>query len=147
GDLANIGFNRWAFDTTWAVTWLDPAQGLELSTAAGFTFNLENPDTDYETGTEFHLEFAAVKSLSKRFAIGLNGYYYQQVEGDSGPGARLGSFKGRSVALGPVVNWSFQLGKIPVSSSFKYFREFDVKNRLEGDVGVVSLTMPLSAGR
>jgi hypothetical protein len=147
GDLASIGFNRWAFDTSAAVTHLDPTTGLELSAASGFTFNLENPDTDYKTGTEFHLEFAAVQNFSKQFAIGLNGYFYQQVEGDSGTGARLGSFKGRAFALGPVVNWNFQLGKLPVSSSLKYFREFDVKNRLEGDAGFLSFTMPLSTGR
>ena len=41
----------------------------------------------------------------------------------------------------------FQLGKIPVSSSLKYFHEFDVKNRLEGDAGFLSFTMPLSVGR
>ena len=147
GDLANIGFNRWAFDTSVAATHLDPTTGLELSAASGFTFNLENPDTDYKTGTEFHLEFAAVQNFSKQFAIGLNGFFYQQVEGDSGTGARLGSFKGRTLALGPVVNLNFQLGKIPVSSSLKYFREFDVKNRLEGDAGFLSFTMPLSISR
>ena len=146
GNLDNIGFNRWGFDTTAAVTWLDPTIGLELSMASGFTFNLENPDTDYKTGTEFHLEFAAVKNLSKEFGIGLNGYFYQQVEGDSGAGAQLGSFKGRTLALGPVVDWNFAVGRIPVSTSFKYMREFDVENQLEGDVGFISLTMPLSAG-
>ena len=145
GNLANIGFNRWAFDTSAAVTWLNPATGLELSSAAGFTFNLENPDTNYKTGTEFHWEFAAVQNFSKQFALGLNGYLYQQVEGDSGSGATLGSFKGRTIAIGPVVNWNFQLGKVPVNASFKYFREFDVENRLEGDAGFVSFTMPLSA--
>ena len=146
GNLDNIGFNRWAFDTTGAVTWLDPTIGLELSVASGFTYNVENPDTDYKTGTEFHLEFAAVKNLSKELGIGFNGFFYQQVEGDSGSGARLGSFKGRTLGIGPVVNWNFQLGQIPVSTSFKYFRDLNVKNRLEGDVGFVSLTMPLSAG-
>lgn len=144
GNLANIGFNRWAVDITGAVTYLDMSTGLEVSGAAGFTFNAENPDTNYRTGTEFHLEGAAVPNLSKSFGIGINGYYYDQVSGDSGEGARLGSFEGRVAALGPVVNWNFEVGKIPVSTSFKYFHEFDVKNRLEGDSGFFTLTMPLS---
>jgi hypothetical protein len=60
----------------------------------------------------------------------------------------LGSFKGRVAAIGPVMNVNFQVGKIPVSTSLKYFREFDVENRLEGDAGYLTLTMPLSvAGR
>jgi len=146
GNLANIGFNRWAIDNAAAFTWLDPKIGLELSAMAGFTYNWENPTTDYKTGTEFHVEYAAVQNFSKRFALGINGYYYDQVTGDSGSGASLGSFKGRVAAIGPVMNVNFQLGKIPVSTNLKYFREFDVKNRLEGDAGYFQLTMPLSVG-
>jgi len=144
GNLANIGFNRWAIDNAAAFTWLDPKIGLELSAMAGFTYNFENPTTDYKTGNEFHLEYAAVQNFSKRFALGVNGYYYDQVTGDSGSGARLGSFKGRVAAIGPVMNLNFQVAKIPVSANLKYFREFDVEKRLEGDAGYLSLTMPIS---
>ncbi len=55
GNLANIGFNRWAIDLNGALTYLDVTTGLELSGAAGFTFNFEKPDTHYKTGTEFHV--------------------------------------------------------------------------------------------
>lgn len=146
GNIANIGFNRWAIDNSAAFTWLDPKVGLEISALAGFTYNWENPATDYKTGTEFHLEFAAVQNFSKRFGLGINGYFYDQVTGDSGSGARLGPLKGRVTALGPVMNLNFELGKIPVATNLKYFREFDVENRLQGDVGYFVLTMPLSIG-
>lgn len=43
------------------MTWLDPKTGLELSAAAGFTFNGENRDTDYKTGAEFHVEWAVME--------------------------------------------------------------------------------------
>jgi len=56
----------------------------------------------------------------------------------------LGAFEGRVVAIGPVANLNFQLGKIPVSASLKYFHEFDVQNRLEVDPGFFTVTMPLS---
>jgi hypothetical protein len=144
GNLANMGFNHWAIDNAAAFTWLDPKIGLELSAMAGFTYNWKNSATDYKTGTEFHVEYAAVQNFSKRFALGINGYFYDQVTGDSGSGARLGSFEGRVVAIGPVMNLNFQVGKIPVATSLKYFREFDVENRLEGDAGYITLTMPLS---
>jgi len=39
---------------------------------------------------------------------------------------------------------NFQLGKLPVLTSLKYFREFDVENRLEGDAGYATITIPLS---
>ncbi|QKP76536.1 transporter [Methyloligella sp. GL2] len=145
GNLANIGFNRWGVDLTGAFTWLDPEIGLEISSAAGFTFNGENPDTDYTTGTEFHFEYAVVQNFSKAFGIGVNGYFYDQVTGDSGAGARLGPFEGRVAGIGPVANLNFAIGKLPVTTSLKYFHEFDVKNRLEGDSGFVTVTMPLSA--
>jgi hypothetical protein len=141
--MANIGFNRWAIDVTGAVTWLDLRTGLELSTAAGFTFNGENPATNYRSGTEFHLEFAAMQNLSKQFAIGVVGYHYQQITGDSGAGASLGDFKGRVSAIGPQVNYTFMVGKMPVSTSLKWTHEFDVENRLKGDMALLTLTLPI----
>jgi hypothetical protein len=145
GNLANAGFNRWAIDNAAAFTWLDPEIGLEISAMAGITYNWENPTTNYKSGSEFHLEYAAVQNFSRQFALGINGFVYDQISGDSGPGARLGSFEGRVLAIGPVMNLNFQLGPLPVATSLKYFREFDVKNRLEGDSGYVTITIPLSS--
>jgi hypothetical protein len=147
GDVTNIGFNRWAADFTGAVTYLDMKTGFELSGAAGFTFNGENNDTDYKTGTEFHLEGAAMQHFSKTFALGLQGYYYQQVTGDSGPGTQfLGGFEGRVIALGPGIDFSFPLGQTHVAGNLRYFHEFDVENRLEGDAGYLNFVIPLSGG-
>lgn len=141
--LANIGFNHWAFDVTGAATYLDPTIGLELSAAAGFTFNTENHDTDYKSGTDFHLEFAAIQHLSKQFSIGLTGYHYQQLTGDSGSGAILGDFQGRVTAIGPQVNYTFQVGPLPVMTSLKWMHEVEAENRLKGDMGLLTLTVPL----
>ena len=147
GDVTNIGFNRWAADLTAAVTYLDMKTGFELSAAAGFTFNGENQETNYKTGTEFHIEGAVMQHFSKSFAIGLQGYFYQQVTGDSGPGTRfLGDFEGRVLALGPGVDFAFALGSIPVSGNLRYFHEFDAENRLEGDAGYLNFVIPLSSG-
>lgn len=144
GDLANIGFNRWAIDTGGAVTYLDQANGHELSAAIGFTYNFENPDTDYKSGTEFHIEAALVQHLSKELAVGVVGYYYDQISGDSGAGARLGDFEGRVAAVGPMISYTFMCGQIPVTTSLRYFKEFAAENRLEGDSGLFTLVMPLS---
>lgn len=145
GNASNIGFNRSALDITPAVTWLDPKIGLELSAAAGVTYNFENPDTSYKTGNEFHLEWAVKQHFSQTVSVGVVGYYYDQYTGDSGSGARLGDFKGRVTALGPSVSWSFNLGAVPVSTNIKFMREFDATNRLEGNVGFVNFVVPLSA--
>ena len=147
GSLSNISFNRWAADVNAAVTWLDPSTGLDLSLAAGFTFNGENPATDYTTGTEFHVEWAVSQNFSKEFSAGLVGYYYDQVTGDSGEGAALGDFKGRVAAIGATAAYNFEVGKLPVSARIKYFHEFDAKNRAEGDAVFLTLAIPLAVSQ
>ena len=147
GAIDNLAFNRWAVDLNASATWLDPKTGLELSASAGITFNGENSDTDYETGDEFHLEFAALKHVSQEFSFGLVGYHYEQITGDSGSGAVLGGFKGRVTALGPHVAYTFPINHIPVTVAARFFSEFNIKNRLEGNAGYVSFSMPLYVAR
>ncbi|MCB4767886.1 transporter [Ancylobacter sp. Lp-2] len=147
GAIANLSFNRWAGDISGAVTWLDPKSGIELSATAGFTFNGTNDVTDYTTGTEFHVEWAATKMLTKALSVGLVGYYYDQVTGDSGPGARLGDYKGQVTALGGTIAYNFELAHTPISARLKIYREFDAVNRLEGTAGYVTVAFPLSTAR
>ena len=143
GRLANVSLNRWATDITTAGTWLFPQENIELSVATGITFNGENDDTNYETGTEFHLETAAFYQFTPSFLVGLNGYHYQQLTGDSGSGAINGGFKGRVTALGPGMSGTFNAGPLPVSVDLSYFHEFNVQNRLEGDSVWLTLSIPL----
>lgn len=144
GKLANIGFNRWAVDAGASMAYLDAALGHEMSVSMGLTYNFENPDTDYKSGTEFHVEAALVQHLSKQVSIGIVGYHYQQISGDSGAGARLGDFEGRVTALGPMISYAFDCGKIPISTSLRYVKEFNVENRLEGEAGFLTIVMPVS---
>ena len=143
GRLANLSFNRWGVDVTGAATWLDTTTGWELSSAVGLTFNGENPDTDYESGTEFHLEWAVSRFLSPAFSIGLNGYYYQQITDDKTSSPTQDGFKGQVLTVGPVATYNFKVGSTAVSTSLKYFREFSAENRLEGDILLFQVTFPL----
>jgi hypothetical protein len=143
GQLSNASLNRPGIDVSGAFTWLDSAIGWDLSTSAGFTFNQTNTATDYKTGDEFHIEWAATKYITKEFTIGLVGYYYQQVTPDSGSGAVLGAFEGRAVALGGSIGYTFEAGKLPISTRIKVYREFDVENRPEGTVGYFTVSFPI----
>jgi hypothetical protein len=147
GRLANLGFNRWALDTGVAVTWLDQTRGLEFTVAPGVTFNVENPDTNYRTGTEFHVEFAAMKNLGKKVAVGVTGYHYQQLTGDSGSGALLGDFKGRVTGIGPKLVVNFNVRGVPVSANARWIHEFNVERRLEGNTGMMTIAIPLGGER
>ena len=84
--------------------------------------------------------------FSKAFAIGLAGYHYNQVTGDSGAGAVLGGFEGRVSALGPSINYNFKLGETPVFTSVRWLHEFDAKNRMEGDAAFLTVTIPFGGG-
>lgn len=143
GQLANLAFHRWAGDVSLAATWHDPASGWDVSGKFGFTFNGTNDKTDYTTGTESHYELAVEKQLTQSWSAGLQAYYFYQLTGDSGAGARLGSFKGRAAGIGGTVGWQVKAGKIPLSVRVRGFHEFAVTNRLEGDSLWLNVTMPL----
>lgn len=93
-----------------------------------FDYNFENNDTDYRTGNEVHVDFIAAKHWGP-LAVGLGGYAYHQVTGDSGSGAILGDFKGRAYSLGPQVRYQFER----FSVTAKYQEEFNVVNKPEGN--------------
>ena len=141
GALANAGFNRWAYDATLASTYLDPQTGFEFSFALGVTFNGKNLDTGYRSGTEFHAEFAVMQHLSQKFAVGVNGYHYRQITADGGT-ARA-DFMGETTAIGPAMNFNFQIGEAPVALKAKYLFEFNTEKRLEGQSFLFQLAMPL----
>jgi hypothetical protein len=146
GELANLSLNRWAADVTGAYTWLDPEVGLDLSVAAGVTFNGTNNDTQYDSGHEFHLEVAASQFLNESVAIGVNVFHGEQFTGDSGAGARLGAFKGRVTAIGPEVNAIVPLGNVPAFINVRWMEEIEVTNRLKGRTAWFTMTVPLGGG-
>jgi len=143
GALANLSFHRWAGDTSFAGTWHDDKSGWDFSSKAGFTFNGTNDVTQYTTGTEFHLEGSIEKALSKKFSIGAQAYYFQQISGDSGAGNRVGPFEGRVVGVGGHAAYNFMLGKAPVTLRVHGTSEFNATNRIEGRSIWLDLTMPL----
>jgi hypothetical protein len=121
--LANISFHHWGVDISEAVTYQDAQIGLEASVVAGFTLNAENPATHYRSGSEFHTEWSLTEAFGKGFSAGLIGYYYDQLTGDSGAGALLGPFEGRVVAVGATAGYAFNIGKLPVMTRLKVYRE------------------------
>ena len=137
----NIGFNRPGIDTGLAATWTDKNTKLQFNGAAGFTFNFENGATDYRTGTEFHFEWAIGYELSKGLIVGIVGYDYRQLTGDSGPGADLGPFKSRVDAIGPGLSYSTIIVKTPLIFNLSHYREFNAEHRFEGNQTLGSVTL------
>jgi hypothetical protein len=143
GELANLAFHRWAGDVSLAATWHDDKSGWDFSSKAGFTFNGQNPETDYRTGTEFHLEGAIEKTLTPAFSIGVQAYYFNQLTGDSGGGAAIGPFEGRDIGVGGTAAYHFALGHTPVTLRLHGTSEVYVKNRPQGTAIWLDLSFPL----
>ncbi|WP_246529226.1 SphA family protein [Microvirga zambiensis] len=143
GELSNMSFNRWIGDISGSMTWLNTDLGIDISGTAGFEFNGENPDTDYDSGNAFHLDVSISKYLTKELSIGLLGGYYDQLSGDSGAGNRIGPFKGRVAAVGGTVGYDFTVAGTPVTTRIKVLREVDVENRPEGTIGLFTVAFPL----
>jgi hypothetical protein len=137
--LVNTSRNYWAVSPQFAVTWLDPQSGLEISGGGGFFYNFKNTATDYQSGSLAQAEFAAGKLLTPWFKAGIAGYYIQQLNGDSGSGATLGDRRLRVAAIGPIVSFNFVINKVPVSLIAKYYREFFARNTMQGDAGMMSV--------
>ena len=137
GDLANLGKNYWTFEPALAASYLSSKIGLELTGFAGFDFNTENETTDYQTGDQFHLDITAAQHLPLLGGfggIGAAGFYYQQITGDSGIGARLGSFEGMTAGVGPVGSYAYSFGRLDLAAEVKWLPEISTEHRLNGNI-------------
>lgn len=141
--LANIGLGHAAVDAGGGYTYLNEKNGREFSAVFGLTYNFENPDTNYQSGIDSHLDFAASQFLSEHWQIGIAGYAYYQLTGDSGSGDVLGPFKAQVAALGPEVGYSFTLAGRPAYANLRAYREFWARNRLEGTAVFATVAIPL----
>jgi hypothetical protein len=67
----------------------------------GFTYNLENEHTQYQSGIDMHLDWGASRFVTKELQLGLVGYAYKQLSCDPGAGARVGCFESQVFGVGP----------------------------------------------
>lgn len=131
--LANLGLGHGAIDAGVGYTYFDPATKWEASIVSGLTYNFKNPDTDYQNGVDFHVDWGASKFISDQMFVGLTGYYFQQISDDSGSGATLGGFRSRVAGIGPQLGYLFSVNeKWDGAFSGKAYWEFASKNRPSG---------------
>jgi hypothetical protein len=137
GQLANVGKNYWTFEPGMMASWLSSKIGTEVSLYTGVDFNLENEDMDYTSGTSLHLDLTVAQHLPLGkgiIGVGANGFYYQQLTGDSGSDAVLGDFEGMTLGVGPVLSYVRPMGKAQLLAELKWLPELDVDNRMKGDL-------------
>ena len=141
GFFALIGLNRPGIDIGWSFTWTEKTTKLQFNGTTGVTFNFENNVTDYDSGTDFHAEWAIGREICQGLMIGVAGYDFRQLTGDSGPGARLGPFEGQVDAIGPAITYTTLIDKTPVVLSARHYEEFNVEKRFSGSNTILSGTV------
>ena len=143
-DLAAIGIGHGAIDAGGGYTYLNSNSGWEFSMVGGFTANFENQSTHYKNGIDSHLDYAASYSITPNVQIGVAGYLYYQLTGDSGSGARLGPFLSKVSGVGPEFGWNFNVGRQQWSANLRGYYEYWSHNRARGVTGFFTLNIPLS---
>jgi len=136
GRLANPGLNYWTFDPTLGVSYNNDKNGFNAALYLGLSLNTENPDTRYRSGSTLHLDGSIQQLLpvgSGFLGIGAEAFYLDQVTADSGQGARLGDFQGRTAGIGPVLSYVLPRGTKTFVAELRWLPELDVSNRLKGD--------------
>lgn len=131
-NLANIGIGHGALDGGLGYTYLDEKTGHEFSVVSGLTGNFTNPQTDYTSGIDWHLDWGASQYLSKQVFVGLVGYFYEQLSPDSGCAPVLCPFESRVIGVGPQIGWLFPVGDLQGYLNLKGYGEFDHEDRPDG---------------
>jgi hypothetical protein len=130
--LANLGIGHGAVDAGAGYTYFNPATGNELSGIGGFTYNFINPQTNYQSGIDFHFDWGVSHFMSKQMFVGLVGYAYQQITDDFGQPAILGGFRSRVFGIGPQIGYNFQISDKQAVLGLRGYREFAAENRPSG---------------
>ena len=105
-----------------------------------------NGALQYQNGIDFHIDWAASQFVTKTIHVGLAGYYFQQLTDDSGPGAKLGGFRGMSVGIGPQIGFI-----IPMNNGYqgylnlRAYTDLETENRPKSWTGWVTFSLSPAA--
>jgi hypothetical protein len=141
GRLANKGLNVWTYSPAVGYTHLFNKGTFEFSGLAGVDFYSKNHTTDYKNGAVFRLDLMLMQRTPSGWGFGAVAGWIQQLEDDKGPTAdRLGGFSGHSLGVGPAVAYKKSFSKeSSIDFTLRWVKEFDVKNRLEGEPLVLNV--------
>ena len=135
-DQANIGRNYWTLQPVYAASYMD-RHGINADIKLMYNDNFENPDTDYQSGQEFHFDYAIGYSLTSDWIVGIG---YKQLTGDERNGMIIANNRGQAFAIGPSVKYD---NSKDLSVNLKYQHDFTVENRPEGSAFWVKAVLPL----
>lgn len=132
----NPGSDVVSLDPYWSATWFASPKWT-ISWRIHYLWNEEKDDytlPDLEStqaGEAIHANFAsAYEVVDKTLRVGLNGYYFEQIDESKRNGQSLDGGKEKVLAVGPGLLWSISQDNYLFANI--YF-EMDSENRPEGD--------------
>jgi hypothetical protein len=145
GDAFNIGQHNFAAGPVGAFTYLAPKAAWDISSKVDYIVNFQDGVTKYRGGNELTWEYTAMKAVSKKASMGINGYLYKQTTDDQLNGTTVaGGNRGRDLAIGPQARVFF--GKHS-ALALKYYRDTLVENKPRGNAFWFQLGVPLNLGK
>lgn len=128
--------------------------GWDLGGRAVLSFNTRNRDNGYYSGNMFNLDFQAMAFVTEDVRLGLQGYVVRQLSKDTqklegfSPAQQtayakeiINGNKASVNAVGPAVAWLRNGGEFMLEG--KFLKEFDARNRTEGQAFWLTLSKPL----
>jgi len=141
GDEINIGQHNFATVPVGAFTYLPRRGRIEASSRFQYIINYTDPATHYRSGAEFTWEYAGMLNVTKKLALGANGYLYQQATDDLlNKVIYADGNRGRDLAIGPEIR--YHLGHVALIA--KYQRDTEVQNRPRGNAFWLEMGVPLT---
>jgi hypothetical protein len=143
-DILNVGQHNFATGPVGAVTYLPKRGNWEASSKFQYIVNFNDVTTRYRSGNEFTWEYAGMRQINHKIAVGANGFVYRQTTDDLQNGVIVdGGNRGRDVAIGPEVR--FHLGAHG-GFALKYLPDTLVQNKPRGNAFWFQLGFPVHAG-
>jgi hypothetical protein len=138
--LVNIGQHNYATAPAAAFTYLPNHGRTEVSSKFQYIVNFMDDATQYRSGGEFVWEYAGMQNVTKRLALGFNGYLYQQATNDTQNGLSYADGnRGRNFAFGPEIRYHFS----HYSMILKYEKDFLTENRPVGNALWLQIGVPI----
>ncbi|MBN3802673.1 hypothetical protein GXB81_06330 [Paraburkholderia sp. Ac-20336] len=128
----NVGHHYWAFLPSYGID-VHPDDKTTIGMNFTYIWNGRNLNDGYRSGQETVTEFVAMRKVTPKLSLGLNGYYYKQISGDvqkNGTPFNGDGFYGRAVAIGPQIQYQFTK---KTAVTVKWQHEMLVQNRPQGE--------------
>ena len=137
-DKVNIGRNYLSIQTAYILSYFDPT-GFNGDVKLTLNFNQKNSATQYTSGDELFVDYAAGYGFGNGWTAGVGGHLRQQFNDDVQNGLTVANYRASSFSIGPSVKYDNGKGWFITA---KLQQEVSVKNTTQGSALWIKSTIP-----